>query len=80
MPKKLRTVTQQDLDYLANAIRYLRSTRDKLLAAGCPKLADETRRLLKRVEGAQRHAQRAENKGVNHLRGVLYDPIYDPKN
>lgn len=60
MAKKLRTVTLEQYDKLCRAEYHLRECRDELRAGGAGrKLVDDVRKMLKRVEGAGRHAKRA---------------------
>lgn len=57
--KKLRTVTEHQLESLNLAYRLLRTARVRLEEGGCKRLAADVQALRKRAEGALRHAKRA---------------------
>lgn len=60
MARKLRTTTTRDLIEIGIAIEQLRGVRERLKAAGARQAARYVAAALKSVEGAQRHAKRAQ--------------------
>ena len=63
MPK-LRTATPAETQAIADAVRLLRTARDKLKTGKVrPKLIDDVRTIIARGEGAHRHALRARLAG-----------------